>query len=223
MSPATPRRFTYSRQRLEQRILKSAEHAFSHTGFHGTSMETIAKGAKISKQNLIYYFPSKTILYQRVLEEILDIWIQEMSFNFSDRDQSPGEILLQYIRDKLQFSFEHPHASKVFAQEVIQGAPMLKGQLQSRLKKQFQKDTALIQQWIDDGLIQSVNPEHLFFIVWAATQTYADFNCQMQLLMNKTQLSKQDQQQALETISTIVFQGLGLNLPDRSTLLCMHQ
>ena len=79
MIKASLRKPSSSRILIETRILRSAERAFSEKGFSGTSMESVAELAGISKQNLIYYFDNKELLYRRVLQDILDLWIEKMT------------------------------------------------------------------------------------------------------------------------------------------------
>ncbi|GAA0238124.1 MAG: TetR/AcrR family transcriptional regulator [Marinomonas primoryensis] len=197
-----------NREVLESRILRSAEIIFAAKGFSGASMERIAEISKISKQNLIYYFPNKDLLYKRVLKEILDIWIEKLSLLESD-GATPEDVIRGYVREKMQLSRLYPNGSKVFAHEVISGAPVLKDYLLSHLKPQFDRDVKLVKSWINKGLIDDIDPEHLFFTIWAATQTYADFSIQMEILLGKTSLDQTDFERAENAVTEFVVRALG--------------
>ena len=197
-----------NREVLESRILRSAEIIFAAKGFSGASMERIAEISKISKQNLIYYFPNKDLLYKRVLKEILDIWIEKLSLLESD-GATPEDVIRGYVREKMQLSRLYPNGSKVFAHEVISGAPVLKDYLLSHLKPQFDRDVELVKSWINKGLIDDIDPEHLFFTIWAATQTYADFSIQMEILLGKTSLDQTDFERAENAVTEFVVRALG--------------
>jgi len=197
-----------NREVLESRILRSAEVVFAAKGFSGASMERIAEISQISKQNLIYYFPNKDLLYKRVLKEILDIWIEKLSFLESD-GATPEDVIRGYVREKMQLSRLYPNGSKVFAHEVISGAPVLKDYLLSHLKPQFDRDVELVKSWINKGLIDDIDPEHLFFTIWAATQTYADFSIQMEILLGKTSLDQTDFERAENAVTEFVVRALG--------------
>ncbi|QKK79089.1 TetR/AcrR family transcriptional regulator [Marinomonas primoryensis] len=171
-------------------------------------MERIAEISKISKQNLIYYFPNKDLLYKRVLKEILDIWIEKLSLLESD-GATPEDVIRGYVREKMQLSRLYPNGSKVFAHEVISGAPVLKDYLLSHLKPQFDRDVKLVKSWINKGLIDDIDPEHLFFTIWAATQTYADFSIQMEILLGKTSLDQTDFERAENAVTEFVVRALG--------------
>ncbi|MGB0941487.1 MAG: TetR/AcrR family transcriptional regulator [Marinomonas sp.] len=204
----TPRKPSSNRVLLENRILRAAEKAFATKGFSGTSMESVADSAGISKQNLIYYFSSKEALYHKVLQVILDLWVEKMVFS-DDEDASPKQVIESYIIEKLALSRDYPDASKVFAHEIINGAPVLKDYMVSHLKPQFERDVQLVKRWIAKGLIDPVEPEHLFFTIWASTQTYADFSIQIQLLMGKTKLEADDFDVAAKFLSNFVLKALG--------------
>ena len=197
-----------NRALLESRILRSAEIVFASKGFSGASMERIAELAKISKQNLIYYFPNKDLLYKRVLKEILDIWIEKLSF-LEHQEDSPEVVIANYVREKMQISRLYPNGSKVFAHEIISGAPVLKEYLISHLKPQFDRDVELVKSWINKGLIEEIDPQHLFFTIWAATQTYADFSVQMEVLLGKNSLSDEDFKRAELAVTDLVVRAIG--------------
>ncbi|WP_231908844.1 TetR/AcrR family transcriptional regulator [Marinomonas sp. TW1] len=197
-----------NRQELEARILRSAEIVFAEKGYNGSSMEAIAAVAKISKQNLIYYFSNKELLYKRVLKEMLDIWIEKLSFLEKDGD-TPEQVIRRYVHEKMQLSRLYPNGSKVFAHEIISGAPMLKDYLVSHLKPQFERDVKLVKSWISKGLIADIDAEHLFFTIWAATQTYADFSLQMEVLLVKTSLDEDDFERAESAVTEFVMRALG--------------
>ena len=193
---------------IESRILRSAEIVFAAKGFSGASMERIAELAKISKQNLIYYFPNKDLLYKRVLKEILDIWIEKLSF-LEHQGASPEVVIGSYVREKMQISRLYPNGSKVFAHEIISGAPVLKDYLISHLKPQFDRDVELVKSWINKGLIEDIDPQHLFFTIWAATQTYADFSVQMEVLLGTNQLSDDDFKRAEIAVTDLIVRAIG--------------
>ncbi len=51
------------------------------------------------------------------------------------------------------------------------------------------------------------------FVLWAATQTYADFAHQMALVMGKAALAPADFEAAEEVITRVVLSALGLAEP----------
>lgn len=206
MASAKTRR-VINRDRLEADIVAEAVRVFAESGYEGASVATIAENVGLSKQNLMYYFPTKQALYQRVLDDVLDDWLERMA-NLAEPDGEPADVLRAYIRAKLDFSREQPLASRVYAMEVISGASIYGGQIRERVVPLVRKDIEVFERWIADGRIASVNATHLLFAIWAMTQSYADFAAQMQLVLGASQLNGEDFSDAEETICKLVIAAL---------------
>ena len=204
---AKPQRL--SRKLTEQKILSAAEDVFALYGFQGTSVNSIAELCGLTKQNLLYYFPSKEVLYLRVLEKILDLWLERMTL-FVQRGDDPRTMITSYIRGKIDISKAHPNASKVFANEIIQGAPRLREHLINRLLPLLEDDVKLIRRWIAEQRMDPVDPYHLFFMIWSSTQTYADFSLQIELVLGKPKLEDEDFEHASQFLTKLIIKGLGI-------------
>jgi TetR/AcrR family transcriptional regulator len=194
---------------MESKILRGAEQVFAESGFRGAAMDRIAEHIGISKQNLIYYFSSKETLYRTVLQNIVDLWLERMAF-IEDSNASPEAVIKAYVRGKLELSRDYPSASKVFAQEIISGAPIIKGYLQEHLKPLFDRDVELVRHWVNEGQLAAIEPEHLFFAIWAMTQTYADFAVQIKLMMGKPELDQDDFNRASEFLTNMILNGISV-------------
>jgi TetR/AcrR family transcriptional regulator len=214
------KRRVLNRDKLEADIAAEAVRVFAEYGYEGASIAVIAERAGLSKQNLMYYFPSKQALYQRVLDDVLDDWLARME-NLAggvkdDEDgnerqaASPEEVLRAYIQAKLRFSREQPLASRVYAMEVISGAPLYGQQIQERVVPLLRRDIDMFEQWIGEGKIAPVNATHLLFAIWAMTQSYADFAPQMTLVLKRKQLTRKDFDDAEETITRMVLAAVRL-------------
>ena len=196
------------RQANEALILSAAEKVFARAGFGGATMAAIAEASGLPKANLHYYFGSKEVLYREVLARILHDWLAPTHGITPDAD--PRTALEQYIRDKMALSAERPDGSKVFANELLHGATVVKDMLASDLRRLMQKKAAVVQGWIDAGRMAPVDPLHLFFTIWAATQTYADFDEQIKAVLGRATLSAKDHARATEHVVALVLRGCGL-------------
>jgi TetR/AcrR family transcriptional regulator len=197
------------RGKLETEILRQAVIMFAECGYEGTSIASIAQQAGVSKQNLLYYFASKPALYQRVLDDVLDVWLDRMD-SLADESREPQDLLRSYIQAKLRFSREHPSASKVYAMEVIGGAKIYGQQIRTKVIPYLRKDIASFEKWMSEGKIASVNPTHLLFTIWAMTQSYADFSTQMNLVLNQKKLSAKDFEAAEKLIVDMVLAAVAI-------------
>ena len=202
-APKVKRR-VLNRDKLEADIAAEAVRVFADFGYEGTSIAMVADNVGLSKQNLMYYFPTKQALYQRVLDDVLDDWLERME-NLADDRHEPEDVLRTYIQAKLKFSREQPWASRVYAMEVISGAPLYGEQIQNRVVPLVRKDIEVFEKWIAAGKIAPINATHLLFAIWAMTQSYADFAAQMALVLNRKQLTKKDFDDAEQVIVAMVL------------------
>ncbi len=161
-------------------ILAAALDEFSQNGFRGATLDQIAAAANLSKPNLIYYFPNKEAVFVTLLNQLMDKWLAPL--REIDPDGEPLEQILNYVRRKVEMSRDMPRESRLFANEIVQGAPRMKEHLSSDLKVLFDQTRALFQSWMDDGKIAQIDPDHLIFSIWATTQHYADFGAQIDVL-----------------------------------------
>jgi len=164
----------------ERLILEAGERIFAQHGFRGATMQMIADQAGLPKANLHYYFDSKEKLYRCVVEKIFEIWLQAAS-SFENSDE-PKEALKLYIYEKMQISRRHPYGSKVWANEVMQGAPIIQDFLETQLRSWTDGRIESIQAWIAAGKIRPVEPRWVMYMIWATTQHYADFEAQIRLV-----------------------------------------
>ncbi len=196
---------TSIRERNKALILRAASEEFADKGFAATKTSDIAAKAGLPKPNVYYYFGSKENLYREVLESIIEpLLAASAPFN---QPGHPNEVLTAYIRSKIRISRELPHASRVFASEIMHGAPHLSPEQTAQLNAQAKHNIACIQRWIDQGLMAQVDPHHLLFSIWAATQTYADFDWQISVVTGKAKLDDNDYEAAAQTIIRLVLKG----------------
>jgi TetR/AcrR family transcriptional regulator len=201
---APPKRRLPNRDKMEATILAEAVRVFAASGFEGASVAAVAENAGLSKQNLMYYFPTKQALYQRVLDGVLDEWLERMA-SLADPGGEPADVLRAYIHAKLRFSREQPLASRVFAMEVLAGAQLYGEQIRNRVVPLVRRDIQVFERWIAEGKMAPVNATHLLFAIWAMTQSYADFAPQMQLVLERDELTPQDFEDAEELITKMVL------------------
>ena len=196
------------RTRNSQQILQAAQEEFVLHGFKGTSMQSIADRAQLPKANIHYYFKNKANLYKVVLEEIMGAWNQVLADMTSQSD--PAEVLTRFIRAKMQLSYTNPNGSKIFAMEIIQGAPHLKEYISKDMRHWVREKSNVINSWIDQGKMRKVEPSYLIFMIWASTQHYADFNTQVLEVMNRREYDDQEIDNITQFLTDMILKGLDL-------------
>ena len=190
----------------ERKILDAADIVFAKYGFDGATIDAIADRARISKPNLHYYFRTKRLLYLAVLGRVLSRWLAPLAT--LDPRGDPASELARYIGAKLELTRRYPNASRVFANEILHGAPELGQYLRTDLKRTVDLKTAVIAHWTRTGQLADIEPLHLLFLIWAATQHYADFAPQVKALMNVKRLGAPEFDAVQRSLVAIVLNGM---------------
>jgi len=185
-------------------ILEAALAVFSAHGFRAATIDRIAEGAGMSKPNLLYYFPSKQAIYVALLEDTLEEWLRPLAE--LDPAGDPVAEIGRYIDAKLAMSRTRPEASKLFANEILHGAPAIGPFLQGPLKTLVDDKAGVIAGWIAEGKLAPVDPRHLIFMIWAVTQHYADFDTQVRAVLGPGVATPV--QSAGPSIARVFFDGL---------------
>lgn len=192
----------------EALILEAAEKIFAINGYKGASTGDIAREAGIPKANLHYYFKTKSNLYQQVLQRILNDWMGAAST--FDIYHEPEEVLRAYVKAKMEFSRQRPFGSRVWAREIMSGAPALDNFLGTTLKAWLNERVRIIRRWAREEKIKSVDPHALLYMIWATTQHYADFERQIIILNGGKELSDRRYRQTTDEVVKLVLGSVGL-------------
>ncbi len=195
------------RKKKEKIIFEAAELEFAEKGFEGATIDSIAKRAGLARPNVHYYFDNKLKLYGEVLSNILELW--DTALNDISIDDQPYEALRTYITRKIEFSRKHPLSSRIFASEIISGAPHLKAYYQEAYQEWFSRKLEIFDSWSRSGKIDKVDPAHLLFLIWSSTQHYADFEVQIASALGKETLEDKDYLSAAETLTAVITKGIG--------------
>lgn len=178
-----PRSKTRIQIRNSETILEAALDVFSTHGFRGATLDQIAEGAGLSKPNLLYYFPSKEAIHRSLLTRLLETWLDPL--REMDAAGDPVAEVMGYVRRKLELSRDFPRESRLFAIEILQGAPRMREAIEGELTGLVAEKAKVLRQWMDEGRIARLDPVHLVFSIWALTQHYADFDTQVRTVLGE--------------------------------------
>ena len=199
---------TVTRLRNEKAILEAAEQVFAQHGYRGASVQAIAEAAGLPKSNVLYYVGSKQKLYVTLLERMMARWnamLDDISV-----DDDPAEVLEAFIRSKMQLTRDHPRGSRLFAAEILGGAPFLQEYLRGELRDWVEARARVFEQWAERGLMDRIDPVWLIFLIWSSTQHYADFEAQVLGITDRSRLSDDDYQRITEFLCTVILKGCGV-------------
>ena len=188
-------------------LLNAALDVFSVYGFSGASLDEIAQLANMHKSNIFYYYENKESLYVEVLTTVMQKWLAPLQI--LEVELEPTEALTHYLMQKIESSKDQPKASRLFALEIIQGAPHILPILKGPLKKLFKRKTKVIQTWQEQGKLSAeIDPELLIINIWAITQNYADFSTQMEMVTGKTLRNRSMYQRTIEHTVHLMLYGV---------------
>lgn len=193
-----PKKPSRIQRRNRSLILEAALDVFSQHGYRGATLDQIAEAAGLSKPNILYYFDGKEEIHVTLLNQLMETWLDPLVT--LDAGGDPLMEILGYVRRKLDMAHELPRESRLFAGEILQGAPRMAPHLETGLKPLFDEKCAVIQAWMDAGHLTPVDPRHLIFSIWATTQHYADFAAQVQVLLRDTDSAQHDAETYLTTL-----------------------
>ncbi|WP_447779602.1 TetR family transcriptional regulator C-terminal domain-containing protein [Variovorax boronicumulans] len=192
-------------------INQAAIEVFASEGLAGASTQAIADKAGLSKAQLHYYIDSKEALYRQVLQDILTDWI--VVFGFSDEAFGPRKVLGDLIQRKMMFSFEHPLRSRIFTAEMMRGAPVIDSMMDTS-KQRTDQAAAVIQNWMNQGLMDKADPMLVLFHIWAVTQFYADHATQAAYYRSAAQQGQdkdsKDRRYLIEQVTEFLLKGAGV-------------
>lgn len=195
-----------NRKEITARILTAAERVFAEFGYAGASISRIAAQAGIPKSNVVYYFETKELLYRRVVGEIFDIWRAAADSITVDND--PIQALGDYIDTKLDLARTRPYGSKVWANEIIQRAPIVQDYLEDELRSWTEDRIVVIEAWITRGQIRLISARHLLYAIWATTQHYADFTHQITTLNEGVELTNRQWDETKSAVKDLLLRGV---------------
>lgn len=181
MAAAVPRPRTRIQTEKREVILEAALEVFSTNGFRGSTIDQIADAAGMSKPNLLYYFRSKEDIHETLLGRLLQTWLAPL--RELDDVGDPLTEIRSYIRRKLEMARDFPRESRLFANEMLQGAPRAMQVLEGELRQLVDEKVDVFKGWMRTGRIARTDPYHLLFSIWATTQHYADFDVQVRAVL----------------------------------------
>ncbi len=205
-STHTGRTETRIQREKQDAILEAALEVFASNGFRGSTIDQIAEAAGMSKPNLLYYFSSKEDVHKKLIEHLLDVWLAPLRHMNASGD--PITEICSYIRRKLEMSRDMPRESRLFANEILQGAPRIISMIEGELKSLVDEKAAIIRGWMDEGKLVEVDPYHLLFSIWATTQHYADFDVQVRAMLGPDKDGEDRFEDAAKFLDQLFVHGL---------------
>ncbi|PSJ57161.1 TetR family transcriptional regulator [Mesorhizobium soli] len=194
------------RARNVQKILSAAVEVFSRKGLDGARIVEIAKASGLPKGNVYYYFSSKEEIYNATIAHLIHSW--DEAFQHISADREPAVAIEDYVRTKLEYARQNAAETRLFANEILQGAGHLSGEARDHMRSITAEKAKVIDAWVAAGKMVKVDARHLFILLWSATQFYAEFEALACDALQVDQLRTADYNLAAKTITQTVLGGL---------------
>ncbi|MEZ2220065.1 TetR family transcriptional regulator C-terminal domain-containing protein [Rhizobium sp. RCC_161_2] len=208
---ARTQRRTRIQEEKEEVILEAALDVFSVHGFRGSTIDQIADVAGMSKPNVLYYFRTKEAMHRSLIDRVLFTWLEPL--RAFDANGNPESEIRSYIRRKLEMARDFPRESRLFANEMLQGAPHIEDELRGPLKSLVDEKAEVIRTWAKAGKIAKCDPYHLIFSIWSTTQHYADFDVQVRAVLGQEHSGEGRFEDAARYLEKLFVDGLGIRRP----------
>ncbi len=203
---ARTQRKTRIQEEKQELILEAALDVFSASGFRGATLDQIADAAGMSKPNLLYYFRTKEAIHRQLIDRVLTTWLEPL--RAFDAEGKPEAEIRSYIRRKLEMARDFPRESRLFANEILQGAPHIEDELKGPLKELVDEKAEVIRAWARSGKIAKCDPYHLIFSIWSTTQHYADFDVQVRAVLGQANAGEGRFEDAARFLEGLFMEGL---------------
>lgn len=162
---------------------------------------------------------SKQALYVRLLNRMMTRWNAVLEDITPESD--PGRVLSDFIRTKMVLGQQYPEGSKLFAAEILAGAPFLNEYLSGELRDWVASRAAIIRQWSSQGKMDNIDPRLLIFLIWSATQHYTEYSAQVSAILGKDALNEEGLESISRFLEQVILKGavFSIQLP-HVLLLC---
>ena len=147
-----------------QRILDTALDSFGTRGVDGTSLDALARELGLRKQSILYHFKSKNALFEAVLDEAADRFIDELS-TVVDR----GDVWQQVegtVRVVFRLAVQRPALLGILREASRPGSTVAV-QLSGRLGGHIEAAQSSLEQALDEGRVVGENARLLLFSLYS--------------------------------------------------------
>ena len=112
---------------VRSQILDAATRRFAAHGYGGASLSTIASDVGIRKPSLLYHYPSKDVLHQSVLDQVLSRWnlVLPRLLEAAAREDRFDALLHETVR----FFVDDPDRARLILRETLDNPDGMRARL----------------------------------------------------------------------------------------------
>jgi TetR/AcrR family transcriptional regulator len=145
------------------RILNAALASFGSRGYDGTSLDALAKGLELTKQSILYWFPSK----DAVLEAVIARSAADLSDALETALRSVGWVRVEaVVRSVFRLAARQPELLGLL-REVSRLGPPAATQMTAALEPLVRRASAFLEAEMDAGTMRRHDPRLLLLAIYS--------------------------------------------------------
>lgn len=139
-----------------ERLIEASIDVFSHHGFDGTSLSSIAERAGVTQPTLNYHFGTKEQLYRDVIHHCGSQWIAAIEVGDDLRDLSQHDVLKVALRRLGRVIVEQKVETRLMMQASMH--PDFEAEVEEALRPGVDALTNLLEDLMASGYLRHVPP-----------------------------------------------------------------
>lgn len=143
-----------------QRILRSAASEIAEQGFHGMSMRSLAKRARMSLSNLYNYFPAKEEILFALQSEAFEVLISSVEEALEPAETAEDHLYV-FISHHVGYVAAHPDVMRVLVHEAASLPRNERSAIRSLKERYFGLARSIVARVVETGCGQTATGEAL--------------------------------------------------------------
>lgn len=148
-----------------ERILGAAMGAFGTGGYDGTSLDELARELGIRKQTILYWYPSKEVLLEAVVDRCADEVTNRLIRGLERAEDGFGRVEAM-VRAMFRLAARYP-SMLGFLREVIRLGPPASTRLLDRLEPLIARASGFLEAEMDAGRMRRHDPRLLLLAAYS--------------------------------------------------------
>ena len=155
-----------------ERILQAALDVFAERSFDGASTREIALRSGVTQPLLNYHFSTKVELWRAAVDRLFALLTATLSARVEGlRGVDEVTTARLIVREFVYFSARHPELHRIITGECKTDTPRMDWMVERHIRPLYEETVARFARLAQQGLVPSIPPAHLYYILTGAGPT----------------------------------------------------
>ena len=151
----------------KENIIESARKLFSRFGFLKTTVDEIAKAARMGKASLYHYFKSKEDIFREVVEKESQI-LSGKTREAIERENTPQDKIKAFIVTRMECLSELANIYDALKNEYLEHYAFIEKAREANFREEIETIKAILQDGVNDGVFEIYDIELTSFAIITA-------------------------------------------------------